>query len=135
MLSKISLKENVVISFDPKKNADIIYRFFRNVADVLQLQLPCPQNKVRIKTIGYYYKETRNKCEDFVLHNVDVTSIEKILKNLDVAKAFGIDQISARFLKEGAPVIANNVANIINLSIKHVTFPSQCKTVEIKPLL
>ena len=42
MLSKISLKENVVISFDPKKNAHIIYRFFRNVAELLQLQLPCP---------------------------------------------------------------------------------------------
>ena len=39
--------------------------------------------------------------------------------------------MSARFPKEGAPIIANNVANIINLSIKHDTFPSQCKTVKI----
>ena len=81
-----------------------------------------------------YYKEIRNKCEDFVLHNVDVTSVEKILKNLDVTKASGIDQTSARFLKDGAPVIAIHLANIINLSIKLDTSPSQCTIAKIKPL-
>ena len=40
------------------------------------------------------------------LHNVDITSVEIILKNLDVAKASGIDQISVRFLEDSAPVIA-----------------------------
>ena len=66
--------------------------------------------------------------------NVDVTSVEKILKNLDVAKASGIEQISARFLKDGAPIIATHLANIINLSIKLDTFPSLCKIAKIKPL-
>ena len=42
----------------------------------------------------------------FVLHKVEVTAVDKILKNLNVAKASGIDQISATFLsKDGAPVI------------------------------
>ena len=50
----------------------------------------------------------------------------KILKNLDVAKASGIDQISVRFLKDDAPVMAIHLANIINMSIKLDTFPSKC---------
>ena len=100
-------------------------RFFSNLADSLLLKLPRPKNKFRIKTTREHYKEIRNKCEDFVLHNVDITSVEKILKNLDVAKASGIDQISARFLKDGATVITVHLANIINLSIKLDTFPSQ----------
>ena len=100
-------------------------RFFSNLADSLLLKLPRPKNKFRIKATREHYKEIRNKCEDFVLHNVDITSVEKILKNLDVAKASGIDQISARFLKDGATVIAVHLANIINLSIKLDTFPSQ----------
>ena len=78
-------------------------------------------------TTKEYYKEIRNKCEDFALHNVDITSVEKILKNLDVAKASRTDQIFA-------PVIAIHLANIINLSIKLDTFPSQCKIAKIKPL-
>ena len=98
------------------------------------LKLPHPKNKFAIKTTTEYYKKVRNKCEDFVLHNVDITSVEKILKNLDVPRTSGIDQISARFLKNGAPVIAIHLANIINLSIKLDTFPSQCKIAKIKPL-
>ena len=60
---------------------------------------------------------------------------ENILKMLDVAKASGIDQISAKFLKYGGPVIAIYLANIINLSLKLYTFPSKCSMAKIKPLL
>ena len=52
-------------------------------------------------------------CEDFVLHNFEVTSVEKILKNLDVARVSVIDQISAKFLKDGAVVAAVHLLNII----------------------
>ena len=45
-----------------------------------------------------------------------------------------MDQISAKFLKDSAPVIAIHHANTINLPIKVETFPSKCKTVKIKPL-
>ena len=56
-----------------------------------------------------------------------------MLKNLDAAKASGIDQISARFLKDGAPVTTCHLS-LTNLSIKLDTFPSKCKTAKIKPL-
>ena len=62
------------------------------------------------------------------------TSRKKILRNLDIAKVSRIDQFSDKFLKDGAPVIAIHVANIINLSIKLDTLSSQCKTIKIKPL-
>ena len=126
--SKISLKENGVVSFEPKKNSNIFYRFFSNLADSLLLKFPRAKNKFGIKTTTEHYKEIRNKCEDFVLHNVNITSVEKILKNLDIAKASGIDQISAI---DGAPVTAIHLANIINLSIKLDTFPSQCKIAKL----
>ena len=71
---------------------------------------------------------------DFVLHKVGITSVEKILKNLDVAKASRIDQISARCLKDGVPAIAIHLANIIKLSIKLNTFSSQWKIAKIKAL-
>ena len=56
------------------------------------------------------------------------------MKNLDVAKASRIGQVSVKFLKDGGPVRAIHLANIINLSIRLDTFPSQCKIVKIKPL-
>ena len=48
--SKVSLKENSVVSFDPKNNANIFCRFFSNLADSLLLKLPHPKNKLGIKT-------------------------------------------------------------------------------------
>ena len=67
-------------------------------------------------------KSIRNKCEDFVLHNIDVTIAGKILKNLVVATASKVDQISAKFRKDSALVIAIHLKDIINLSIKLDTF-------------
>ena len=66
-----------------------------------------------------------NECEDLVLHNVDVRTLDKILKNSDVAEASGTDQISDKFLKDGAPVIVVHLASI-NLSLKLDIFPSKC---------
>ena len=58
------------------------------------------------------------------------TTVDKILKNFE--QIFK-EQISAKFLKDGAPVIAIHLVNI-NLSIKLDTFLSQCKIAKIKPL-
>ena len=35
----------------------------------------------------YLYKQIQNECKNFVLHNVKVTATDKILRNLNVAKA------------------------------------------------
>ena len=129
--SKISLKENSVVPFDSKKNANIFCRFFSDLVDSLLQKLPTPKSKFGIKITGEYYKQIFNKWGDFVLQNVDKISDEKILENLDVAKASGIDQISAKFLNDGAPVIAIHLANINNLWIKLDIFPWQFKIAKI----
>ena len=100
--SKISLKENGVVSIDSKKNTYIFCSFLANVADSLLQKLPRP-------TAEEHCKQIWNKCEDFVLHNVEVASVEKILKNLDVAQA-----------------------NIINVSIKLDAFPFLCLKKEVR---
>ena len=81
-------------------------KFFSNLAESLTQKLPRPKYEFGIKITEESYKQFRNKLEDFVLHNVEVTTIDKILKNVDIDKALGIDQISAKFLKDGALVIA-----------------------------
>ena len=96
---------------------------FPNIIDSQRQKLPRPKNKFRINTTDEYYNQIWNEYEDSALHNIDVTTVDKILKNLDAAKSSGIDQISAIFLKDGAPVIPAHLVKITNLSIKHGTFP------------
>ena len=69
------------------------------------------------------------------MHNLGLNSVENILKISNIGKASRIDQVSAKCLKDGAPVISNHIANIINLSIKLDTFSLKCKIAKIiKPL-
>ena len=88
----MSLIVNVVDFFDSKDNVNTLCRFFSNLADSLLQKLPQTIIKYEIKTNKEYYKQVQNECEDFVLHNVEVTiSFEKILNKLDVAKTSGVD--------------------------------------------
>ncbi len=49
------------------------------------------------------------------------------LKKLNIAKSTGPDSITARFLKDGALVLAGPVTHIINLSIMTNTVPKELK--------
>ena len=56
-----------------------------------------------------------------------------MLLSLDISKAAEMDQIPAKFLREGAEVLALPLGNIINLSIKLSTFlPENCKIAKLK---
>ena len=70
------LKENGVVSFNSKDNANTFCKFFSNLADSLNLQ-----NNCGIKTSEEYYKQIRNNYEDFVSHNEEVRTVDKVSKN------------------------------------------------------
>ena len=88
-----------VVSFHSKDNAETFCRFFSNSTDSLIQKILRPKNKFGIKTAGeQYYKQIRNECKDFDIEKLVATIVNKILKNLDVVKASGIDQISDKVL-------------------------------------
>ena len=61
--------------------------------------------------------------------------ILKILKGLKPSKAAGIDNLSCKFLKDGADILARPISQLCNLSIKLNSFPRSCKIAKVKPLL
>ena len=66
-----------------------------------------------------------NVTEDFVL---------KLLKDINIDKAAGIDNLSGKFLKDGANILAKPISKICNLSIKYSVFPTDCQVAKLKPL-
>ena len=56
------------------------------------------------------------------------------LKNCDINKAAGIDDLSGRFLKDGADILTIPIIQLCNLSIKFSHFPKDCKVAKLKPL-
>ena len=65
------------------------------------------------------------KTEDIVL---------KLLRNIDISKAVGIDNLPGRFLKDGAVILAKPVTEICHLSIKSKILPYPCKLAKLKPI-
>ena len=72
--------------------------------------------------------------ESFVLQPVSQNFIFKQLKDLKVKKATGLDGISARFLKDGASVIAPTVTFLVNLSLSTGIVPCDWKMARVVPL-
>ena len=59
--------------------------------------------------------------------------MRKYLINLSPNKASGIDNLSRKFLKDGADVLALPISQLCNLSISLSTFPQHCKIAKLKP--
>ena len=97
--------------------------------------MPRVPNKFTSQTTKNYYAKTScNVSNDFKFSNVSEEDVKKILLSLDISKAAGMDQIPAKFLREGAKVLALPLRNIINLSIKLSTFLEECKIAKLKPI-
>ena len=54
--------------------------------------------------------------------------IKKILFSLDASKITGTDKIPAKFLMDGAELLALVLRNIMNLLIKLLIFPVECNS-------
>ena len=73
---------------------------------------------------------SNNTTNKFLLFNVS-EDFEKILSWLNINKAVGMDQISAKFLKKAAcpklHMLAYPLSRIINVSANVSVFPEECK--------
>ena len=56
-----------------------------------------------------------------------------ILKGLNPTKAAGIDNLSGKYLKDGADILARSISQLCNFSIKLNSFPRSCKIHKLKP--
>jgi len=75
-----------------------------------------------------------NDCDVFSFHPINSQEILVKLKNLNVKKSCGYDQIPAKLVKYGANVISKTLTPIINASFQLNTFPELLKYAEVSPV-
>ena len=64
-------------------------------------------NRFGLHSIEVYYKNVLDLQENrFTFQTIESSSILKLLKNVEVNKAVGMDNIPGRFLKDGADILA-----------------------------
>ena len=127
------VESNNALTFDKKTIAKIFKYFFSNLAESLLIKLPNAPNKYNIESVFQYYSK-------FIIEkpfHLSITSQEevfKIIQNIGISKAAGIDNLSGKFLKDGAEILAKPLSEICNLSITSRTFPNACKVAKLKPI-
>ena len=120
-----ALTENQIVKHDTNSILKTFKSFYSNLAGNLLAKLPKSPNRYTIKFVSDYYKKLDSTTEGYLFN---------ILKNVEVTKAAGIDQISGKFLKDGARILAKPVSELCNLSMTLGSFPNACKIAKVKPL-
>ena len=72
--------------------------------------------------------------KQLTFQTIQTRYISDLLKNCDTNKAAGIDDLSGRFLKDGADILTIPMTQLCNLSIKFSHIPKDCKVAKLKPL-
>ena len=123
-----------MLSFDPKADAEIFEDFYLNLSNDLVKKLPNPPNKYGKDAVKKYYENLNLVEKSFSFEPIAYTSVLKLLQQLNPHKSAGIDNLTGKILKDGAPVLASPITNLINLSISLSSFPDDCKIAKLKPL-
>ena len=107
--------------------------YYSNLAANLSKNLPEPPNKFTLNTV---FKHCKGIIQSFSFNLITVSenTIIAILKNTTVSKATGLDNLSGRFLKDGAKVLAKPITDLCNLSITSRKFLDSCKITKLKPM-
>ena len=84
--------------------------------------------------MAYYKRFLNTENRKFTFSPTSEDEVSKLLKYANPEKAAGIDNLSVRFLKDGAVVLALPISKLCNLLMKRSKFPLDCKIAKLKPL-
>ena len=71
---------------------------------------------------------------DFDFKPTNTDTIAKLVNKINIKKATGVDQISCKLLKAGAPVLNKHITTLLNNTIKHSQLPNRLKEAQVVPL-
>ena len=111
-----SLKQDGVLVTEANIVADVFNRYFTSVAKNIASKLKKPKGKWTDHLMTFYANVKRKA---FSLKPVSKEWVMKQLKSLSVHKATGPDKISAKFLKDGAEILAVAMRHIQICQLKH----------------
>jgi hypothetical protein len=121
--------------FTPNKIANHFNEFFTSVASSLVSKLPPCKNLFSADSeIFKQFYRSKNVQSQFKLVSVDEDFIFKELSKLNISKSTGLDNIPAKFLRDGAETLKAPITYLINLSITSGSVPSELKMAKVTPL-
>ena len=97
-------------------------------------KLPSAPNIYGMNSVLRYYNNLNVEPESFSLNFCNEENVRIILKDINISKASGIDNLTGRFLKDGAEILCKPISQICNLSVHLAIYPKSFKVAKLKPL-
>ncbi len=139
--NEIMLLEGGKIIMDPYQVATILSVFYANAGNIFNHTecdlLPITGVLHNYKThpsIKNIQKNLENELPVFNFHTLNTNDVRCLVRKLNVKKAAGYDNISAKLLKIAIDQLAPLLTHLINLSITKCIFPNELKLAEIIPV-
>ena len=60
--------------------------------------------------------------------------MQKLSEDMNPSKSVGLDNLTGKFVRDGASVLAAPISDLCNLSISLSIFPDDCKIAKLKPI-
>ena len=142
----ISIRKDNEILTDPKTVANEMNNFYVNIASQiggnLDLEQGLDSNPEFVTKCISHFKDhpsvvsinSKMKKHAFTLKHTDIDTVQGVIKNLDLTKATGSDQIPPKLLKPIAPFLCHHVKDIFNQCVDLSEFPKQAKNADVVPL-
>ena len=130
----ISLNIENELCFDKQKVAEYFNDYFTYIASSLVEKLPPCSGRFGDAHVIDFYQNLNVSDNMFGLVSVTVDQVSSILNSISACKATGLDELPARFIKDGSSVIAKPLTHIVNLSITTGNIPDDLKAARVVPL-
>ena len=116
-----------------KDVCDTFNTFFVNVANDIGKDVIFDGNShPSILKIKNNTQRQHNTLFDF--KPTDADTVSKLVNKINIKKATGVDQISSKLLRAGAPVLNKHITTLVNNTIKTSVFPTRLKEAQVVPL-
>jgi hypothetical protein len=134
--SRVTLNIDGELCFNPSTVANHINQFYTTIASTLVNKLPTSLGKFSVssKIFSSHYEKLGVASDAFKLCPVSSDFILKELRSLNPNKSTGLDGVPAKFLRDGAVLLKDQLTHIINVSITTSTVPDEFKLARVRPL-
>ena len=110
-------------------------KFYSHFANHSVHKLPGGAKKFDIEAVKNYYNDVFESIKTKLNSpTIQSNTISNLLKACNVNKVAGIEEVSGRFLEDGADMLVTPITQVCNSSIKLSLFPNDCKLAKLKPL-
>ena len=102
-----------------------------NDSDVIDRIIKSYQNHPSVLKIKNKFGSDLNS---FDFQQITTSEVKKLLKEIDIKKAVGVDTIPPKLIKIGADIIADSLTQAINCCLRQGIFPDNAKIASVVPV-